>query len=112
MPFVPLAAMGAIVYTLINLLKNARAGLWSPVTTQLIAWFAGVMVVVLFAQTDWADTITFGDSALSSLNGSSQFVIGLMAASLFGVVAEVIKAVDGNDSAAKPPLIPNDRQGE
>lgn len=106
MPFVPLAAMGAIVFTLINLLKNLRAGLFSPVLTQLIAWLSGVLVVVLFAQTDWADTLTFGDRALSSLNGSSQFVIGLMAASIFGVVTEVIKAVDGSDSAAKPPLVP------
>lgn len=106
MPFVPLAAMGALVFTLVNLLKNLRAGKWSPVVTQLIAWLAGVVVVVLFAQTDWAATIAFGGQALSDLNGSSQFVIGLMASSIFGVATEVIKAVDNTDSAAKSPLIP------
>lgn len=106
MPFVPLVAMGAIVYTLINFLKNLVNKLFSPVLTQLIAWFAGVVVTVGFASTDWADTITFGDRALSSLNGSSQVVIGLMASSLFGVVREAVKAVDSSDSATKPPLVP------
>lgn len=107
MPFVPLAAMGALVFTLINFLKMVTNKQWSPALTQLISWVAGIIVVVGFAQTDWADTVTFGDRALSSLNGSSQLVLGLMAASLFGVVKEVTKAIDGSDSAAKPPLIPS-----
>lgn len=104
MPFVPLAAMGALVFTLINFLKMVTNKQWSPVVTQLISWGAGVLVVVLFAQTDWADTVMFGDRALSSLNGSSQFVLGLMAASIFGVVKEVTAAIDNTDSAAKPHL--------
>jgi len=106
MPFTPLVAMGALVFTIINFLKNLTNRQWSAVLTQLAAWAAGVVVVMLFAQTDWADTITFGGVALSSLNGASQFVIGLMAASIFGVVREVVKAIDSTDSAAKPPLIP------
>lgn len=106
MPFVPLAAMGALVFTLINFLKNVTNRLWSPVITQLISWAAGILVVMLFANTTWADTVTFGDSTLGSLNGTSQLVIGLMAASLFGVVKEVTKAIDQSDSASKPPLIP------
>jgi len=106
MPFVPMVAMGSIVFCLINLLKNLTNKNWNPVVTQLIAWVAGVVVVMLFAQTDWAETLTFGDRSLASLNGSSLFVIGLMASSILGVVNEVKKALDDHDSAVQPPLIP------
>ena len=106
MPFVPLVEMGALVFCLVNFLKNLKAGLWSPVLTQLIAWVAGVLVVVFYAQTDWADKITFGDTALSSLNASSQIAIGLAASSIFGVVTQAIKALDTSDSAKTPEMIP------
>jgi hypothetical protein len=106
MPFVPLAAMGALVFTIINFLKMLTNKQWSPVLTQIISWGAGVVVVMLFANTDWADTVSFGGVPLSQLNGWSQFVIGLMAASIFGVVKEITKAIDSSDSAAKPPLLP------
>lgn len=106
MSFVPLVAMGSLVFTFINLLKNVANKLWSPVVTQLISWLAGVVVVWLFAKTNWADTISFGGTPLSTLNAMSQFVIGLMAASLFGVVKDITKAIDQNDSAKTPPLLP------
>lgn len=108
MPFVPLAAMGALVFTLINFLKNVTNKLWPPVVTQIVSWAAGIMVVMLFANTDWAKTISFGGTALADLNGISQLVIGLMAASLFGVVKEVTAAIDNTDSANKPSLVPPD----
>lgn len=107
MPFVPLVAMGSLVFVLVNFLKSLTSKNFSSAITQLIAWASGVLVVALVAHTDFADTITVGEAgALSALNGTSQFFVGLMAASIFGVVTEVKKAIDGHDSAAQPPLVP------
>lgn len=107
MPFVPLVAMGALVFTLVNFLKSLTSRNFSAAITQLIAWVAGVAVVALVAHTDYADGVDVGGRALSTLNGSSQFFIGLMAASIFGVVTQTIKAIDNKDTAAQPTLVPS-----
>lgn len=106
MPFTPLVALGTIVFCLINFLKAARVGDWSSVTTQLAAWVAGVVGVVLAAHTDFAHGIAFGDFTLNNVNGPSQVFLGLVASSALGVVTELKKAIDNTDSAAQPPLLP------
>lgn len=106
MPFVPVAAMGALVFTLINFLRFLTNKEFGSAVTQICSWAAGILVVVLVASTDYADGIDFGGKALSALNGSSQVFIGLMAASIFGVVKVAISALDSSDSAKVPPLVP------
>lgn len=108
MPFAPLIALGSLVFTFINCLRDAANRNWSGVTTQLIAWLAGIVAVVLVAQTDYAAAVTFGDRTLDRMNGASLLFIGLSAASLFGVVSEVKRALDHGDSAAKLPLFGKD----
>lgn len=105
MPFVPLIAMGTLVFTLINFLRDLSGGLWSSVTTQGIAWIAGVLVVQLVARTQFADGIVIGDMALSRLSFWSLFFVGLMASSIMGTINEVKKALDGSDSATHPKLL-------
>lgn len=112
MPFVPLLALGSLVFTLINWLKALTNRDWPGATTQAIAWVAGIVAVVLVAHTDYAAGVVFGDRALDQLNGASLVFIGLSAASLLGVVNEVKKAVDNHDTAAQPPLFGPDTEGQ
>jgi len=108
MPFAPLIALGSLVFCLINWLRDITNRNWSGVTTQLIAWVAGIVAVTLVAQTDYATAVSFGDRTLAQMNGPSLLFIGLSAASLMGVVSDVKRALDTSDSAAKLPLFGKD----
>lgn len=106
MEFVPTAAMGALVFTLVNFLRFLTNKDWTSAITQLTSWVAGVVVTFLVAATDWANGIDVGGTALSVLNGSSLVFVGLMSSSIFGVVKNVIQGFDNQDSARMPPLVP------
>ena len=104
MEFVPTLALAALVMSLINFGKYVRGADWNGAGTQLVAWAAGVLAVILTAATDWADGIEVGGQALSSLNAASLILIGLTIASTGSLLTEFKKALDGSDSAAKPDL--------
>lgn len=113
MEFVPLLAMGTLVGKLIDFAKYLRDGDYNGAVTQVSVWVAGILVVLLAAQTDFAPTIAFGEASLAQMNLATQVFIGLLAASLFGYAYDVKKAVDHTDSAAVPPLtrLPSSPQG-
>jgi hypothetical protein len=108
MDFVPLLAMAALVVTVINFLKYARTRDWNAAATQVSVWVGGVVVVWLVANTDWADTLVFGDIALSDMNAASLVFFGVSVGAIGSVGHEVVKAVDNSDSAHKPPLFSRD----
>lgn len=105
MEFVPLVAMGLLIVQVINFLKYLRAGDINGWFTTLVAWVSGVCAVLLVAQTDFADGISIGDQALSTLNFASLIFVGMTVASLGGYAVEIKKAIDQSDSAAKPDLV-------
>lgn len=106
MPVLPLAAMGTIVFCLMNFLKSLTSKNFKAAVTQVIAWISGVITVALAAHTDYASGVSFGDLSLEKLNGPSQIFLGLIASSILGTVHEIKKAIDTSDSAKQPPLIP------
>lgn len=106
MPLVPLAALGTIVFNLVNVLKYASGRQWRPVLTQVIAWAAGVIGIFLVGATQFAPGIVVGGIGLDVLDGPSKFFLGLVATSLLSTFNELKKAVDRSDSASKPPLFP------
>lgn len=107
MEFAPNLALGALVLTLVNTLRYARAGDFNGVITQCIAWASGVASVMLAAQTDFADAIAVGGITLGATNAWSQVFLGVTAAATGSTVVEALKAVDKFQTAAKPPLLPN-----
>lgn len=107
MEFIPLVQMAALVFAVINFLKFLRAGDSNGWMTQLIVWVAGLVVVLLTAQTDFASGIPVGDQMLDTLNIASLIFLGLSISSIASFGVEVKKALDGSDSAAKPNLITN-----
>lgn len=111
MEFIPIAAMAILTLKLVDFLRYARAADMNGVLTQLCAWIGGVVVVLLVAQTDWADGIQIGDKSLHSLSIWSLIFVGLTTGSGASVVKDIgVKALDNSNSAAIPTLVPTSRK--
>jgi hypothetical protein len=105
-PFVPLLALGTLVFTVVNFLKFVKAKDWNAAVTQGIAWIAGVVVVALFAQTQFAEQLRVGTLRFSQMTFATQLFFGLIATSLLSTLNEFKKAIDNTDTAGTPSLIP------
>lgn len=109
MEFVPALAMAALTFKVVDFLRYLRAADLNGALTQLCAWVAGVIVVLLVARTSWADGIAVGDMNLGTLNFWSLVFYGLAAGSAASVAKDTLKAVDNTNSAAIPTLLPAGR---
>lgn len=106
MEFLPVVAMATLTLKLIDFLRYVRAADLNGIVTQLAAWLAGVIVVLLVAQTAWADGIAIGDMNLSTLGFWSLVFYGLGAGSSASAIKDTIKAVDNTNSTVQPGLVP------
>lgn len=104
MPFVPLLVLLALVKKLVDFVRfvKARDG-WS-VATQVVAWLAGIGVVMMAAHTAWAHTLVFGDVSLAGMGAWSQVFAGIAVGSAGSVLKDAVAAVDNTQSAAVPSL--------
>lgn len=102
MEFVPVLALGALVFVLVVFLKNLTAGRWGSAITQLVAWGAGIGAVFVLAETSFAGGIGIGDQNLADVSAWSKVFVGLLVASLLSAFNELKKAIDRSDSAAVP----------
>lgn len=112
--------LGALVYKVTDLLKYLRALLGRKAQTRedgkngllslLLSSIAGVLTVLIFQQTQWANEITIGDRTLASLSTVSALVFGLVVTSLAATLYDLKKAVDNADTAATPRLMEKSEQ--
>lgn len=105
MEFVPTAAMALLVIAIINLVKFVRAGDMNGIITTISVWIAGVVVMFLVAQTDFADGIVIADRALSSYNAWSLVFMGLTISSIAQFANDIRGAIDNTVTTAKPHLV-------
>ncbi len=110
MEFIPVVAMATLTLKLIDFLRYARGADTNGMLTQLCSWVAGVLVVLLVAQTDWADGIAIGDMSLATLGFWSLVFYGLAAGSGASAVKDFFKSVDNSNSSAIPVLVPESRR--
>lgn len=104
--FVPILALGLVVYTLTNLVKYAKARDWNGVLTLLAGWVVGIIAVWLVGATDWGATITVGGTkTLDLLGWAEKILVGLVVVSAASTVADLRKSFDNSDTATKPPLV-------
>lgn len=103
--FVPAVAMLTLIKKVLDFLKYLTNQDWNGALTQVCVWVAGIAVVWLYAQTDWAEGISFAGLVLSSMNFASLVALGIGLGSSASVATDFIKARDNTDSAAMPPLI-------
>lgn len=104
MEFVPFAAMALLLYQLINFLRALSGRDINTAVTLAVAWVAGVITVLLVAQTDFASGIPVGDQTLASLNVASLVFVGLVLSSSASSFNDAVGAVDHNRTTAKPHL--------
>jgi Na+/proline symporter len=97
--------LGLLVWKLLDFVKYLRAGDRNGIITQLSAFVIGVVAVLVVAQSDFAEQVQVGAFRLSTLGLASQIVVGLVVSSLAGVGVDVVKSIDGTQSAAKPTLV-------
>lgn len=104
----PLLLLGALGYTLVNLVKFLRARDVDGVVTTLGAWLVGFLLVVVGSHAELTQNwvVPGLDVALGSLDWWSQLLLGASALSLFGVAYDFKKAIDSTDSAKVPTLLP------
>lgn len=79
----------------------------SSIVTQATAWGGGILLVVVAAHAQVTQTLTLPGIAtpLGKLDAGSIVLVGLLASSLASSIVDVKQAVDGSDSAVKPPLL-------
>lgn len=79
----------------------------SSVVTQATAWLAGIVLVALAAHAQVTAALVLPGLSvpLGGLDAASVVLVGMLAASLGSSLVDVKQAIDGNDSARKPPLI-------
>lgn len=102
MDFAPLLAAIALIWKIVDFVKYLRARDGEAAITQAAVWAAGVGVIFLLAETNYADGIVLGDLALGAMNAASLLLIGLSMGSSASVLVDFKKAVDNTDSAAVP----------
>lgn len=104
MDFVPVLAMISLVITIINLLKYLRSGDTNGTVTTLSVLVAGVVVIFLVAETDFAAGISIADRPLSEYNNWSLLFIGLTIASMSAFANDLRKSLDNTTTSRKPNL--------
>jgi hypothetical protein len=104
MDIAPIALIGALIYTLINLVRYVLGGDFNGAITIVTGFVIGIVVVMLVSQASITNGFTFNGQTLSDLDLWSKIIIGLLATSLFSVVNDLKKAFDGTDSARVPSL--------
>jgi hypothetical protein len=97
--------MLALVLKVIDFLRYAKAADINGVATQAITWIAGVVVLLLVSQTNWADGIPIGDTPLSKLGFWSLVFAGVSLASTASLTKDTLKSVDNANSSAIPTLL-------
>lgn len=112
MDFVAPVAMIALGLKFVDFLRYAKAKDINGVLTQLIAWVAGIGVVMLAAHTQWSAGIPIGNLPLSALGAWDQVFAGLALGSTASFLKDTLKSVDNSNSSAIPTLVdvgPRDR---
>lgn len=107
-PIAGLVGMLAVVWKVIDFLRLlAHFGRErSAVVTQLLVWLGAIVVVFVYAQSQLGDfTIPGTELLLSDANVWTLIVLALAIGSTASVAVDIKQAVDGSDSAAKPPLL-------
>lgn len=90
MDFVPLLATLTLIYTLVNLFKEAQAGNWRHVATQTFSMAVAVLLVLLLGSTDFGDTVVIGEWVLGELDVGSRMLFGLSVGSGANVIYDAL----------------------
>ena len=97
-----LVTLAAVVWKIVEAVKNGIKKAWGDVTTQMVVWGAGIGVAFLAAQSEIAGKIDVWDTTLGKLDWASLLLLGIGLSSVSAVGYETKKAIDSGDSAIQP----------
>lgn len=104
--FITGAGALGLVKAVVDFIKYLRAGNTNGWVTQLAVWVAGIGVTLLIKVSDFAGNFDIGGVVLNDANTGTVILAGLGLGSAAMLVNEVKQAIDRNDSAQKPDLLP------
>lgn len=107
MEFIPVVIMSALIAKVIDFGKALSNRDGNAVVTQLSAWVAGVLIVILFARSDFSNGIQYGDVVLKNMNLWTQIIVGMAVSSVASVANDVRQAVDPTVQTRELKLLPN-----
>lgn len=110
--FLPFAVAVALVWKLVDFVKFVRAKDTNAWATQLAVWGAGIGVAFLLRESDFSKSLQVGQFVLGGLNAASTVLFGVALGSAASSTFDAKKAIDNNDTAATPPLIPESTASE
>lgn len=102
-----LAGLTALILKVVDFLRlfiNIKTNV-SGVLTQFLAWVGGVVSVVVFAATDFGNSVSVSGVTLDKASGATLVIVGVMLGSAASVVVDIKQSIDNSDSASKPPLL-------
>lgn len=105
--FTTAAGAVGLVKAGVDLIKYARAKDANGVITQLAVYLMGIGVVMLVRASDFASRWDVGGIPLSEAQTGTAVLAGLGLGAVAMLANDGIKAVDGSQSARKPPLVPD-----
>lgn len=95
----------ALIWKIVDWAKLLLAADWIGARTQVVVWLVATLVVWLGAQANLTETLTLiGDRPLGALDVGSVILAGLLIGSGASSTVDIKKAIDGSDTARKPPL--------
>jgi hypothetical protein len=97
--------MIAIVMAVTDFIKRVSNGTVAAkgIATQVIVWIAAGVVVFLYSASDFGN-FEIGGIRIDNMEWTTKVILALAIGSAAMKSADVIKAIDGSDSAAVPPL--------
>lgn len=104
--FITGAGALGLVKAVVDFIKYLRARDTNGWVTQLAVWAAGIGTTLLIKVSDFAGNFDIGGVILNDANTGTVILAGLGLGSAAMLVNDIKQAVDSNDSAAKPALVP------
>lgn len=107
MEFIPVVILAALIAKLIDFGKALSNRDGNAAVTQLVAWVSGVLILILFARSDFAAAIEYGGVTISNMNIWTQIIVGMAISSVASVGNDVRQAVDPTVQTRELKLLPN-----
>lgn len=110
MELVGLAALIAVIWKVVDVIKYATSGNWNGVITQASVWGAAIAVCLLAREADPFANVGIMGTTFEHLDLAATILFALGLGSTASGIVDFKKAVDGSDSAAVPPLLGGHRR--
>lgn len=87
----PVAILGALIYTVVEFIKNVLGRDWERARTQALVWATGIAVMLIASQSTIAGGVEVAGVKLGTANVFDLVLIGMQASSLFSTARSLTR---------------------